>query len=137
MHPDRPFAFAGIWTARKIGDDEWEKSLAIITADASPTLKRIHNRMPVVLHPANYSVWLDPGTEHPAELARPFDSGALEAYPTSTYVNDPKNDSAEAVRRSVGGVQDYSDDRSRASSDMGQPRCGLIRVLECGPAAYR
>ena len=44
--------------------------------------------------------WLDPSTEHPAELAHIFDNGALKAYPVSTYVNDPKNDSAEAVLRS-------------------------------------
>ena len=31
VHLDRPFAFAGIWTARKIGD-AWEKSFAIVTA---------------------------------------------------------------------------------------------------------
>lgn len=54
FHLDRPFAFAGIWTARKIGD-EWEKSFAIVTAPALPTIERIHDRMPLVMHPTNYA----------------------------------------------------------------------------------
>jgi putative SOS response-associated peptidase YedK len=53
------------------------------------------------LHPSNYTSWLDPRTDRPADLTRPFDNGALQAYPVSTYVNDPTNDSAEAVRPGV------------------------------------
>jgi putative SOS response-associated peptidase YedK len=101
VHLDRPFAFAGVWTARKIAD-VWEKSFAIVTAPASPTLARIHDRMPLVLNPSSYAAWLDPRTERPAELIHTFDSGAFEAYPVSTYVNDPKNDSAAAVERAGG-----------------------------------
>lgn len=101
VHLDRPFAFAGIWTARKVSD-VWEKSFAIVTAPASPTLARIHDRMPLVMHPSNYAPWVDPSTDRPADLTRPFDNGAIEAYPVSTYVNDPKNNSVEAVRRAGG-----------------------------------
>ena len=35
-------------------------------------------------------------------LTRPFNNGALEAYPVSTYVNDSKNNSVEAGRRAAG-----------------------------------
>jgi putative SOS response-associated peptidase YedK len=98
IHFDRVFAFAGVWTARKIGED-WEKSFAIITAPASSTLETIHDRMPVVLHPRNYAAWLNAETERPDELLQPFDNGRMEAYTVSTVVNDPKNDSAECVIR--------------------------------------
>jgi putative SOS response-associated peptidase YedK len=101
VHLNRPFAFAGVWTARKIADT-WEKSFAIVTAPASPALERIHDRMPLVLPPSNYAAWLDPNSETPADLLRPFDNGAFQAYPVSAYVNDPKNDSAEAVQRAGG-----------------------------------
>jgi putative SOS response-associated peptidase YedK len=81
-------------------DRLWEKSFAILTAPASPTLERIHDRMPLVMHPANYAAWLDPNTESPADLMQPFDDGRLQAYPVSTFVNDPKNDAPAAVERS-------------------------------------
>jgi putative SOS response-associated peptidase YedK len=73
---------------------------AILTAPASPTLERIHDRMPLVMHPANYAAWLNPNTENPADLMRPFDDGRLEAYPVSTFVNDPKNDAPASVEQS-------------------------------------
>jgi putative SOS response-associated peptidase YedK len=49
--------------------------------------------MPLVVHPRNYAAWIDPSTEEPADLLEPFDDGRMEAYPVSTQVNDPKNDS--------------------------------------------
>jgi len=97
VHLERPFAFAGIWTARKLGDDAWEKSFAIVTAPASPALERIHERMPLVLDPRNYAAWVDPATANPAELVQPLEAAQFEAYPVSTFVNDPKNDAAECV----------------------------------------
>jgi putative SOS response-associated peptidase YedK len=56
--------------------------------------------MPLVMHPPNYAAWLDVSTERPAALMRPFDGGQLEAYPVSTFVNDPENDAPTAVERS-------------------------------------
>jgi putative SOS response-associated peptidase YedK len=42
-------------------------------------LERIHDRMPLVLHPRHYTAWLDPETAEPAALMQPFDNGNLEA----------------------------------------------------------
>lgn len=93
------FAFAGIWTARKLGS-AWEKSFAIVTAPASDVLERIHDRMPLVLHPRVYAEWINPDTAEPGTLLQPLTTGEVEAYPISTAVNDPKNDSAECFARS-------------------------------------
>ncbi len=98
IHADRPFAFAGIWTARKIGE-AWEKSYAIVTAPASAMLERIHDRMPLVLHPRHYAAWINGSTPSPQALMQPFDGGGLEAYPVSTLVNDPKNDAPALIER--------------------------------------
>lgn len=64
IHHRRPLAFAGIWTARKLRD-YWEKSFAIVTAPANEVLARVHNRMPLVLHPRAYADWLSPTTADP------------------------------------------------------------------------
>ena len=97
LHFDRVFAFAGVWTARKVNGADWEANFAIITTDARGIAEQIHDRMPLVIHPRNYAAWIDPSTENPAAQLSPFDDGRMEAYPVSTLVNDPKNDSPACI----------------------------------------
>jgi putative SOS response-associated peptidase YedK len=53
----RSFAFAGIWTNRKV-DDEWISTYAILTTDANELSAPIHNRMPLVVDPLAHDAWL-------------------------------------------------------------------------------
>lgn len=93
----RPIAFAGIWTAAKLPTGGWVLSFGIVTAPATPTLERIHPRMPLVMNPRDYAAWVNPMTDDPASLMQPFDGGALRAYAVSTHVNDPRNDDSECI----------------------------------------
>lgn len=79
--PDNPvLAFAGIydrWHNREC--DEWVCTYSIITTQANPLMRYIHNtnfRMPVILHPQDEQRWLDPDLtqEQIADLLRPFPS---------------------------------------------------------------
>jgi putative SOS response-associated peptidase YedK len=101
LKPDRPFAFAGLW--EHWGRDGQEiNSCAIITTDANELMTPIHNRMPVILAPADYDLWLDPAAqevERLQPLMRPFPAGEMTAYPVSTIVNNPWNEAAECVER--------------------------------------
>lgn len=97
VHFEGLFAFAGVWTARKLDADEWELSFAIVTTPARGVVKPIHERMPLVLPPRHYAAWLDPGTENARGLLVPFDDGRMQAYPVSTYVNDPRHDDAKCL----------------------------------------
>ncbi len=56
-----PFAFAGIWDTWRSKDkpDEKYQSCAIITTAASPSVRKIHHRMPAILSPQVYHDWLD------------------------------------------------------------------------------
>ncbi len=61
MRNGRPFAFAGLW-------EHWEESggsavetCTILTTAAKATLSPIHDRMPVILPPPDYALWLDSG----------------------------------------------------------------------------
>ncbi len=96
---DPLFAFAGLW-------EYWEgdhllNSFAIITVAANPALARIHDRMPAILEPADYDRWLDPAITDPAgvqDLLRPLPPKALELYPVSRQVNNPRHDGPELIR---------------------------------------
>jgi putative SOS response-associated peptidase YedK len=112
LHFGHAFAFAGVWTARKITDDEWEASFAIVTTAADGLAAKIHDRMPLVLDSRNYAAWLDPKTEDPRALLVSFEHG-LSAYPVSTLVNDPKNDDPKCIEpadvdKTTGEVLDAS-----------------------------
>jgi putative SOS response-associated peptidase YedK len=103
MKSGRPFAFAGLWeTWRPRGSrKEPVRSCTIITTAPNPLLEKIHNRMPVILKPESYQVWLDPAEKSPEELAHllvPFPESEMTARPVSTLVNNPRNDVPECVR---------------------------------------
>ncbi len=92
-------AFAGIYETWQSPDGEIVTSFAIATTQPSQAASKIHDRMPVVLHPDDYSEWLDPENREAATLERlltPWD-GALEIYETTGFGNSPHNEGPECI----------------------------------------
>lgn len=58
--PEGLFAFAGLYNVTKTADDDWMLSYAIVTQPAVPGIAAIHDRMPLIVTPERYDVWLDP-----------------------------------------------------------------------------
>jgi putative SOS response-associated peptidase YedK len=99
LQNDRPFGLAGLW-------ERWEKhgepveSCTILTTDANELMQPIHERMPVIIPPDQYGLWLDPRCQDTgmlAKLLRPFPSEGMLAYRVSTLVNNAKNDVPQCV----------------------------------------
>ena len=67
------------------------RTLAVITTDANELVAEIHDRMPLILAPADYNCWLSEEPD-PHELLRPFPSEPMRIWPISTRVNKPEND---------------------------------------------
>ncbi len=64
--------------------------------DWHPIDEPIHNRMPVILPKESYASWLNPSlnnTVYLSGLLGPYPAEEMEAYPISTLVNNPRNDS--------------------------------------------
>ena len=101
MKDARPFAFAGLWERWKDPANGAQlESCTIVTTDAAPSIKKIHERMPVVLAEADWDRWLDTAfsdTDMLSELLRPFDPKLLEAWQVSREVNAPKNQGPELI----------------------------------------
>ena len=95
------FAFAGIW-------DRWNDSRGtpletclILTTTANAVTSSVHDRMPVILNPDTYNLWLDPGMQDAAavsELLRPYDAQLMRFYPVSSRINTIINDDEECIR---------------------------------------
>lgn len=94
-----PFALAGLWETWHSADGSIIDSCTILTTKPNELMEPIHNRMPVILEPPDYSTWLHPG-DNPnvaLHLLRPYPAEKMAAYPVSTLVNNPRNDSPDCI----------------------------------------
>jgi putative SOS response-associated peptidase YedK len=100
MADDSVFAFAGLWERWKNPAGGVIVSCTILTTEANPLLQEIHDRMPVILRPEDYDLWLDPGVTAPdrvADMLKPFDGRLMKVYPVSNAVNRAENDGPECA----------------------------------------
>jgi putative SOS response-associated peptidase YedK len=100
MQDRQPFAFAGLWDSWNSPDGSQVRTCTIITTTPNKLMATLHNRMPVILDPANYEQWLDPAPRAPDSLApllEPFPDERMAAHAVSTLVNSPANDRPELV----------------------------------------
>jgi putative SOS response-associated peptidase YedK len=94
----QPFCFAGLWERWTKGEKPVD-TCTIITTAANKFMERLHDRMPVILSPADFGLWLDEAVQEPERLTpllRPF-AGAMEAYRVGAMVNSVRNNSAECL----------------------------------------
>ena len=96
-----PFAFAGLWASwRPRGADDVEplRSCSIVTTAAAGAIRDLHDRMPVILDPADEARWMDPGT--PAEELHELlasEDPHLAFRPVSRNVNDARHDAPDCL----------------------------------------
>jgi putative SOS response-associated peptidase YedK len=92
------FAFAGLWDRWKDSNGNWIKTCSILTTTPNAVTSAVHDRMPVILDPNNYDVWLDPGMTDAgtaSDLLRPCDALLMRCYPISTRINHVAHDDEE------------------------------------------
>ncbi|MGD8630582.1 MAG: SOS response-associated peptidase [Gammaproteobacteria bacterium] len=94
------FAFAGLWD-RWEGDGETLDCCSIIVMPANEVMKPLHERMPAIIAPALYDLWLDSRMTDKEEIMRHLNSapsGNLKTYPVSPWVNVPKHDDERCIQ---------------------------------------
>ena len=97
----RPFGFAGLWEHWENGNGDVIESCTILTTEANDVLRPIHDRMPVIVSPDDYDLWLDPTLEKSDRLyaiLHPYSEAEMVSYPVSAKVNNPRNDSPECIQ---------------------------------------
>ena len=95
-----PVAFAGLWETWMGPNGEEVETAAILTTDANHALRHIHPRMPVVVPPEAFDLWLDCAkVEAPAAAALlvPAPEDLFAAYEVSPAVNRTANDSSDLL----------------------------------------
>jgi putative SOS response-associated peptidase YedK len=102
------FAFAGLWERwRKHpragqdpdpGGDAPLETFTIIVTQANDLVRKIHDRMPVIIDPIDYDAWLEAtDTAIPMALLQPYPAERMRSYPVGQRVNSPKNDDPDVM----------------------------------------
>ena len=93
------FALAGLWERWQPTEGEAVESCTVLTTAANALMRPIHDRMPVVIAPSDFTAWLSPTVEPGTAqaLMMPWTGDAWSAHRVSLRVNSPANDDAECV----------------------------------------
>ena len=96
---------AGLWESWRSPAGERIRSFAIITSEPNELCAELHNRMPVVLKPETWPVWLG---EQPADvpqlkaLLAPCPSDEMICWPVSIRVGNVKNNDPSLIEPIAG-----------------------------------
>ena len=96
------FRFGGLWDTWKDPSTELV-TVSLITTTPNRVVELVHTRMPVILEPRYYQIWLSQDEQPTERLKRclePYPAAQMEAFAVSTVVNSPKNDSPQCVQPS-------------------------------------
>jgi len=94
--------FAGIWDHWKNPEGETLETCSILTVASNRLIRPLHDRMPVILPPEEYDLWLDRNIIDPEKLNplyQPYPADLMEMYPVSPLVNNPRNESPACIER--------------------------------------
>jgi len=106
-----PMAFAGLWECWTGPNGEELETAAIVTTNANRQLAEIHGRMPVIVPPEAFDLWLncaDVDATTAAALIQPAPENLLEVYPVSPAVNRTANDNPKLVEPLAAGAETQS-----------------------------
>jgi len=99
-----PLAFAGLWETWTGPNGEELDTAAIVTTRANATLSPLHDRMPVIVSPEAFDLWLDcthVDARTAEALIAPAPDNQLEFWPVSTLVNRTANDHPNLMQPSA------------------------------------
>ena len=96
----KPFAFAGIAVSPPATSESHEPAAVILTAQASESVKAIHDRMPLIVNPGDFDLWLNE-TADPKSVHDVIAEGSKTQWThhrVGPAVNNVRNDRPENIR---------------------------------------
>ncbi len=96
-----PLAFAGLWESWRDPSGELLRTFTIATTAANPDIEHLHHRMPVILEPQAWPLWLGEAEGDPKTLLHPAPPGTLRLWPVSRAVNNVRNNGPELLTEAL------------------------------------
>ncbi|MGE5535816.1 MAG: SOS response-associated peptidase [Acidobacteriota bacterium] len=124
-----PFAFAGLWETWTGPGGEEVETAAIVTTVANRALAAIHHRMPVIVPPEAFDLWLntrDVDARTASSLIAPAPDSLLEAYEISTAVNRVANDSPSLIEPAAPDMGEAAAQKARRKAKADDRQASLF-----------
>ena len=89
------FGFAGIYNDFKDAEGKPYYTCAILTTSPNKIVKKVHNRMPIIIQEKNEDYWLNPENKEFKKLhklLKPYPDKEMKMRIVSKRVNNPRND---------------------------------------------
>jgi len=96
------FAFAGLWVRWRDAGGKVLETCSILTTTPNAVTAAVHDRMPVILEPESYEIWLDPGMRDVgtvSEMLKPCEARQMRCFPVSSRINSVAHDDAACSAR--------------------------------------
>ena len=90
--------FAGVWQDWGVGDDR-VSTCAIVTKQANSATQHIHHRLPVILEPEDWALWLGEQGKGAARLMQPCAPNVLQFHRVDQQVNSNKATGAQLIEK--------------------------------------
>ena len=111
------FCLAGLWETWTTPEQTDEPELpglgqaqaetlctfTVITTTPNRLAKRVHDRMPVIVHPADYGNWLSPESKAAdlKRLLRPFDDEPMQEHYVTPLMNNPRFEAPKCIEQII------------------------------------
>lgn len=95
-----PIAFAGVWRVWE-RDDTALTTCAIVTTAANQNMAQIHHRMPLILEPDDWSLWLGEAGKGAALLMKPGAEEVLQFHRVDPAVNSNRASGPQLIEALV------------------------------------
>jgi putative SOS response-associated peptidase YedK len=95
---EKIFAFAGLYEEFKDEETKKIKSCTIITCEPNKFMKKLHDRMPVILYSKDYEKWLkSEDLDEVSLLLVPFDDKLMKEHEVTKKMNSSRYESPEII----------------------------------------
>ena len=111
-----PLAFAGLWESWRDPAGEVLRTFTIMTTAANADMSALHDRMPVILEPAAWPVWLGEVEGDHGGLLRPAAERTVRLWPVSRVVNNVRNNGRDLLDEVVDPGRGRAGRQSRLAS---------------------
>jgi putative SOS response-associated peptidase YedK len=102
MKDKKPFALAGLWATQKL-EDKTVEVCAILTTTPNEAVRVVHDRMPVIIEPRDFDLWMDSDVRDFREiknLFHPYECDQMEGYQVGAWVNNVTHDDPKCIEPS-------------------------------------
>ena len=93
----KPAALAGIWEQWHAPDGGMLETYSLITTEPNADAAQVHDRMPVVVDPSQFPLWLEGSAEQAAPLLRAMPVGRIGFHRVDRRMSSGRVDDAQCI----------------------------------------